>query len=263
MGECIHAFTVRVPRFVTPDVTDRTCPLPLAYVYATRDSLDPRLCGMPVPAAVKWISDALDGIEPVSATALTGCPLKANAEVIEPTIITAMRATDGHAASDSVNWATCSFSHHNESRNEVHRLNADLWGTNEVDALKHVLHSLTSLGLAYNLAFESAVLHGAVQNDEGVVQVVAIRGDTHQDCRLHYDKHIPHHGTDPVLVIAHDHDNLVPTPEEYSRIYETQTDSGLVFLDYQTLIDKCRNAADSNMLKGYLDGILPRQRRII
>lgn len=263
MGECIHAFTVRVPRFVTPDTTDRTCPLPLAHVYATGESTDPRLSGAPVPAAVKWVSDALDGIEPMSATTLSGCPLKVKAEVIEPTIITAMRTIDGHAASDSVNWAACSFSHGNESRNEGRRLNADLWGTNEVDALKHVLHSLTSLGLAYNLEFESSVLHGAVQDDEGVVQVVAIRGDTHQDCRLHYDKHIPHHGTDPVLVIAHDHDNLIPTREEYSKFYETTGDSGLVFLDYQTLINKCRSAADSNMLKGQLDGILPRQRRII
>jgi len=263
MGECIHAFTVRVPRFVTPDVTDRTCPLPLAYVYATCSSSDPRLSGRPVPATVKWVSDALDSTERVSVTALEGCSLKVKAEEIEPIIITAMRMTDGRAAADFVNWATCAFTHRNESRNESHRLNADLWGREEIDAIRHVLHSLTSLGLAYNLEFGSAILHGAVQDDEGIVQVVAIRGDTHEDCRLHYDKHIPHHGTDPVLVIAHDHDNLVPTREEYSKFYETTGNSGLVFLDYQTLIDKCRNAADRNMLKGQLDGILPRQSRII
>jgi len=146
MGECIHAFTLRVPRFVTPTVTDRTIPLPLAYVYATCDSADPRLSGSQVPAAVKWVCDSLDGVERLSASSLAGCPLKVKAEVIEPTIITAMRAIDGHAASDSVNWATCAFSNRNESRNERHRLNADRWGREETDAIKHVLHSLTSLG---------------------------------------------------------------------------------------------------------------------
>jgi len=263
MGECIHAFTVRVPRFVTSDTTDRSYPLPLAHVYATCNSNDPRLSGGQVPAAVKWVCDSLDSVEPLSANSLAGCRLKVKAEAIEPDIIDAMRSSNGHAASDSVNWAACSFSGGNESRNESRRLNADLWGADEADALKHVLHSLTSLGLAYSLEFESAVLHGAVQDDEGFVQVVAIRGDTHQDCRLHYDKHIPNQGTDPVLVIANDHYNLIPTPEEYLRFYETAGEGGLAFLDYQTLITNCRNAADSSTLKGYLDGILPRLRRII
>lgn len=97
MGECIHAFTIRVPRFVTPGVTDRTCPLPLAYVYATCDSIDPRLSGRPVPAAVKWVCDSLDGVERLSASSLEGCPLKVKAAAIEPAIINAMRSANGHA----------------------------------------------------------------------------------------------------------------------------------------------------------------------
>jgi len=263
MGECIHAFIVRVPRFVTPDATGRTYPLPLAHVHATCETNDPRLCGGSVPAAVKWVNDSLDDIERLSTTALAGCPLKVKAEAIEPAIINAMRPSNGHAASDSVNWAACSISRGNESRNKSRRLNADLWGADEANALKHVLHSLTSLGLAYSLEFENAFLHCAVQDDEGIVQVVAIRGDTHQNCRLHYDKFVPKHGADPVLVIARDRDNLIPTPEEYLRLDETAGERGLTFLDYHTLINNCRNAADSNTLKEHLDGILPRHSRII
>lgn len=263
MGECIHAFTVRVPRFVTPDATDRTFPLPLAHVHAVGYSNDPRLPGGPVPAAVKWVSDSLDGVNRVSATALADCPLKVQAEAIEPAIINAMRISDGHIASDYVNWAACSFSHRNESRDKSRRLNADLWGAPETEALEHVLHSLTSLGLAYGLAAGNAVLHGAMQNDEGFIQVVAIRGDTHQDCRLHYDEHIPHQGTDPVVVIARDRDNLRPTREEYLRIYETAGESGLAFLDYQTLASRCRNSPDNDTLKRHLDDFLPKRRRII
>jgi hypothetical protein len=263
MGECIHAFTVRVPRFVTPDATDRTYPLPLAHVHATCDSSDSRLPGGSVPAAVKWVNDSLDGVERMSATALAECPLKVNAEAIERAIIDAMRPSDGHAASDSVNWAACSFSYGNVSRDESLRLNSDLWGAVEAEALKHVLHSLTSLELAYNLEFEGALLHGAIQGDGGFVQVVAIRGDTHQDCRLHYDKLVPKLGADPVLVIARDRDNLSPTAEEYAKIYETVGEGGLAFLDYQTLVTNCREAADKNTLKEHLDVFLPGHRRII
>lgn len=263
MGECIHTFTVRVPRFVTPDPTDRTYPISSAHVYATCETTDPRLCGSSVPAAVKWVNDSLDNIERLSENALAGCHLKVEAEANEPAIINAIRPFDGHAASNFVNGSACSFSHGKKSREEDRRLNADRWGADEADALKHVLHSLTSLGLAYTLDFESVLLHGAVNDDEGFVQIIAIRGDTHQDCRLHYDKHIRHQGTDPVVVITCDHYNLKPTKEEYSKIYETDDKSGLAFLDYNTLVTNCRNAADSNSLRRQLDDFLPRHRRII
>jgi len=263
MGECIHAFTIRVPRFVTPDATDKTYPLPLALVHSVDDRHDPRLTGVAIPAAVKWICDLLDSIEPVSAIALVGCSLKVKAETIEPIIIDAMRISEGHAASDFVNWASCSFSYGTESRNDGRRSNSDIWGEEEAFAIEHILHSLTSLGLAYSLKFECTSLHGAVQDDKGIVQVVAIRGDTHEDCRLHYDNHIPHLGTDPVLVIARDRDNLIPTSEEYLRIDETYGKSGLTFLDYQTLITNCRNAVTSNILKKQIDDILKRSSQII
>jgi hypothetical protein len=263
MGECIHAFTVRVPRFVTPDPRDRALPLPLAHVYATYASTDPRLPGGPVPAAVKWINDSLDGVERLSADGLAGCPLEVSAEAIEPDIVAGMRESDGHAASDSVNWAACSFSHGSESRGESRRLNADLWGPHEASALEHVLHALTSLGLAYRLEFQDAVRHGAIQSDEGFVQVVAIRGDTYQDCREHFDKLVGKQGPDPVLVVVRDRSNLIPTPEEFSRLDGPTGERGVAFLDYQTLISRCRNAADGSTLKGHLNGFLPRSRRII
>lgn len=263
MGECIHSFTVRVPRFVTPDATDRTYPLPMAHVHATCDTADPRLCGDSVPAAVKWVNDSLDKVTPLSAIALVGRPLNANAEAIEPSIVDDMRALNGHKATVFVNWAACSFSHGSESRDMARCHTSDLWGKPETDAMEHLMHSLTSIGLAYSLCVAGASLHGLIQTDEGFVQVVAIRGDTHQDCRLHYDSFVPKLGSDPVLVIARDRDNLIPAPEEFLKLDETVSESGLAFLDYQTLVTNCRNAADSNALKEQLDDILPGHLRII
>jgi hypothetical protein len=263
MGECIHTFTVRVPRFVTPDATDRTYPLSSAHVYATCETTDPRLCGGSVPAAVKWVNDSLDVIKRLSATELADCSLNVNAKAIEPDIIAGMRKSDGHTASDCVNWALCSFSHKKESRDEIHRQNADLWEADEANAIEHVFHSLTCIGLSYNLTFESALLHGTIQVDEDIVQVIAIFGDTPEDCRIHYDQRIPLQGTDPVLVIVNGHYSYIPKPEEFLRSDETADEKGVAFLDYKTLVTNCRNAADSNSLRRRLDDFLPRHRRII
>lgn len=263
MGECIHMFRVRVPRFVTPDATDRTYPLGDAQVYSTSDMADPRLCGGPVPAAVKWINDYLDCVGKLSATTLAGCSLQATAEAIESTVVADMRVHDGHNSADRVNWATCSASHGMESRNANRQQNADLWDQLEIDALEHIVHSLTSLGLTYDLDVRETSLHGALNSESGYIQVVAIRGETHEDCRQHYDNTVPKVLTDPVLVIARDRDNLTPTSKEYSKFYEVGSSDGLKFLDYQRLVTCCRNAADKAALKRCLDDFLPRSPAII
>jgi hypothetical protein len=263
MGECIHVFKVRIPRFVNPDATDRTCPLPTADVYDTRDSGDPRLCGGPIPAAVKWINDSLDTIRPMSATVLSSRPLKATAQAVEPSIVTGIRAINGHTAVDRVNWAACSYSNGAESRDMNRRSNADLWSQPETDAMEHLLHSLTAIGMAYSLDVTGAVLHGSIQIDEGFVQIVAIRGYTYQDCRCHYDSLVRQQGPDPVLVIARDRDNFPAAREEFLRLDEIDGERGLAFVDYQTLVNACRTEADTNTLKEMLNAFLPGPRRII
>ncbi|MFO8088569.1 MAG: hypothetical protein R6U13_01920, partial [Desulfatiglandaceae bacterium] len=263
MGECIHIFTIRIPRFAGPDATDKALPLPTAGVYATRDTPDPRLCNGPVPAAVKWINDHLDSIRHLSANILSGCPLKAAAEKIEPIIIAEIRAINGPMAFDQVNWAACSYSYGMEARDMVRRDNADLWSEPEADALEHLLHSLTAVGLAYSLEISGAMLHCSIQTDNGFVQVVAIRGDTYGDCRHHYDSLVRQQGPDPVLVIARDRDNLTPAPEEFLRIDEVDGESGLAFLDFQTLVTNCRTLSDKHILKEKLDAVLPGHRQIV
>ena len=263
MGECIHVFSVRVPRFVGYDATDRTYPLPTAGVYAIRDTNDPRLCNGPVPAAVKWINDSIDIMHHLSATMLSGRPLKIAAEEIEPFIIARIRAIDGPMSMNKVNWATCSYSNGMVSRDMNRRSNADLWSEPETEALEHLLHSLTAIGLAYSLEISGKMLHCSIQTDNGYVEVVAIRGDTYEDCRLHFDNLVPQQGPDPVLIIARDRHNLTPAPEEFLRIDEIDGESGLAFLDFQTLINSCRTLSNAHNLKEKLDAIMPGYHRIV
>jgi hypothetical protein len=259
MGECIHAFTIRIPRFVTPDATDRTPPIKLAYVYPTSDSVDPRLPSGPVPGAVKWLNDYLDTIKKLSVTDLAGCYLNERATEIEPVIISNLRILNETSVVNYVNWAISSFS---SGKIKEQNINADTWDQSQIAAIEHMFHSLISIGLAFALKFDHAILHCVLDVDGKFVHLVAILGDTHEDCRKHFDKHIPHPKNDSVLVITRDSNNLVPTKDEYSKCDEP-FENGLAFIDYQTIINKCREATNIDVLEGYFNGILPKDRRIV
>lgn len=263
MGECIHVFTIRVPKFISPDVTDRTYPLPKAYVFPVSPSADARLPGGPVPASVKWVNDSLDKMPLPSKVALDGCPLKAQSKMAEESVSTSLRKRDGQAARETVQWATCAYSGGRKSRDGERMLNTDMWDATEADALKHVFFTLTALGLAYTLHCDRTVQHACIETSVGFIQVVAIRGNTHQDCRKHLDDIMSEAPGDPVLLISRDDEYLVPTPEEYLRIDEVWGEGGKAFKDYSTLINVCRNAPSVDKLRSILDDILPEYRRII
>ena len=127
MGECIHSFQIRVPRFVIPDATDRSFPLVNASVHGAYDLNDPRLSGNAIPASVKWINDLLDIIDRVSGTDLNGCPLQAQAEKVEPDIITALRYTEPNIIEGKMKLAVTDFSKGDKTRAENILKNPDVW----------------------------------------------------------------------------------------------------------------------------------------
>lgn len=262
MGECIHTISVRVPRFITPDATDRTHPLTAAEVHPTGNDVDPRRSRAPVPASVKWMNDFLDVVVPFASSFQAGTLMEAQAATAQQGVVFGMRALDGSTAAIRIEWAACSFSSGKECRGKERQQNVDLWEQLEVDALAHVVYSLSSLALAYQTDSADSSLHGTLRSEERIVEVVAIRGQTHQDCRTHYDKKVHKIATDPVLVVARDRENLVPTAEEFSKCYETAKD-GLRFVDYQTLIGLCRGVATVAELRMRLDDLLPGERKII
>ncbi|MHB1167304.1 MAG: hypothetical protein ACYC0N_02050, partial [Carboxydocellales bacterium] len=232
-------------------------------VYPTTDVNDQRLCGSAVPAFLKWINDSLDCVNSMATNDLAGCSLNAEAVSIQPTVISEIRVLDGQTAAGRINWATCSFTRDKESRTAERQQNADLWDQLEMEALEHLVYSLTSLGLTFNIDIINSSLHGILNSGTACVQIVAIRGETYTDCRRHYDSAIPKSGTDPVLVIARDRTNLKPTSKEYSKYYEADSEHGLRFLDYQNLVTFCREAEDKETLRRCLDEFIPRDRRII
>jgi hypothetical protein len=110
--------------------------------------------------------------------------------------------------------------------------------------------------------------HGRLARDGGAKSTGCPHGVQPQIYRflptdITEDPNIPKISTDSVLVIARDHDNFTPTPEEYSKFYEVGGEDGLRFIDYQSLLTYCRTAVDSSELRNNLDGLLPSTPTII
>lgn len=265
MGECIHAFTVRVPRSLDGVADDKSYAVTEAHVHATRDTTDPRLCGGPVAASVKWANDVLDELPTLADTQLlAGRPLEHRGRRVGDMVTEGLRSSDGQRAIDCADWATCAFSEGTEWRGESRRRHADLWKEPEKAALEHTLHSLTCIGMAYSLDVADASWHGAIETDDGYVQIVAIRGDTHADCARHYrDVVATRSMIDPVIVVVHDPHGLPILEEEISAFTGADEGRGITFLDYHTLAMSCRNASSKEALRGDLGDCLPETRRIM
>lgn len=263
MGECIHSFQIRISHFVIPDATDRSFPLVKASVYGTRSLNDPRLSGNAIPASVKWMNDLLDIIDKVSGTDLNGCPLQTQAERIEPDIINAMRYAEPNIIENKIKLALTNFSLGNKIQTKNILKNPDVWGKNEAECLLHIIHSLTALGVSYIIDAKNSVFHASLDTNNSFIQIVAIKGKTHQDCRQHFDSTINVSSPDPIIIITRDHSNLRPTQLELSKIFDTGLETGLKILDYNSLISMCRESNDKQEFRRKLDGHLPEDRKII
>lgn len=261
IGECVHRFDVRVPQWVTPDASDRSTPLVLAEVHPLSDVSDPRLPGGQVPASVKWVNDELDVIERLSDPTLRDSPLQTPASAVEEALIRGLRSGDGALTLTRMRWANCDRSSGGEA--EKRRENPDVWDRIEAEALQHLLHSLTSLGIAFPMELGEAASHGVIEASRRHVHVFAIRGDTHENCRAHYEDVHPARRADPTLVVLRDHHNLRFTEREVSKIYEVREDHGLRFIAYQDLATASREATDPEDLREAIDAFIPGDRRIV
>jgi hypothetical protein len=174
-----------------------------------------------------------------------------------------MRTSIPELAENWINWAVSDFTSGNKTRDKLASQNPDNWRLLETISLEHMVHSLTALGLPYNLKIAHSNFHGILDTDNGFIQVIAIRGETHEDCQLHFDEMFCITSPDPIVLVTRDRSNLKPTELELSKFIDAGRDTGISFIDYDTLITFCRDADDENSLKEKIDEYLPGARRII
>jgi hypothetical protein len=255
MGACIHSCRVRVPKFVTSDPTDRTYPIE-AEVYGLVTKDDPRLPGGPVPASVKWINDDIDVIHNIASADMSGAPLQEDAGRAHSFVATNLRYVEAQGLTDRIRKATATKNPHFD--------NVDSWENAEHEALEHMLYTLSALGICHDLNIADSTLHGTLQLPHGICQVVAVRGQSHDQCRRHFDETVGGMIHDPIILITRDPSNLQPTLAELSTIFDPFLATGLRFKDYQSLVTACRRAGSKEQLREALNDLFkPFEKKII
>src|SRR5690606_1381414 len=176
MGQCAHRFKIKVPRFIEPTADERTYPILDAEVHPIVDTSDPRISGGAIPGPLKWYNDSLDSVSSLAQTFLTTSPLFNEAITVHDQVLSEMRlVTDGTRILKRINWARCHSGDDELEGFPERYTNSDLWDWNagaESKALELIVHTITNLGLVFNLNVSKSTFHGALVLDDKFVEIL-------------------------------------------------------------------------------------------
>jgi hypothetical protein len=266
MGPCIHVCNVRVPKFVTGTVADRVYPVTSAQVHALHEGAptDPRLPGGSVPASVKWVNDQIDLTVCVAEADLDGAPLREPMQESHKMVSSAVRGLSAAEIERRIGLAMAVSEEDWAAYMTSPFCDVDQWDSAEGDALEHVLASLAILATCHTADAAASSLHARLTAPGVILQVAAVIGTTHENCRQHYDRAARVSGIDPVILITRDSGNNRPAERERVKIFDSTRDPGLRMIDYRTMIQACIDANSVEELRGKLHDIFrPDEKRII
>ena len=251
-GECIHSFTLVNPAFVVGGAADKTVAVEAAAVFPIAQRSDPRAPGAPVPAAVKWLNDTLDDVSRLPHT--YNRPLAGAIDASHNRTIEALRSLSSKDAAHTVTLSA------QKSTTD----NPDAWASDEIEAIHHLLHTLAIVGVDRTLqTIGVAPIHASTVLDGRQVDVVAIRGSSHEECLEHLRPFLLRNLRCPVLLVSRDPDNI-PWHSRFSSILEpmparpsddrkfTDPTGHPLQLGYQNLLTIVRHATGAN---GIVEGI--------
>jgi hypothetical protein len=236
-GACIHSFLQVNPSSLNAGAAGKAIALENAFVFPLAGPVDPRTPSAPVPACVKWLNDELDDLPALSA-GYPGAPLAAAADANHGQTIAALRAIPPDCAANTVKLAT-------QGSKAKH---ADEWDHTESEALQHLVHTLDIMGLAFVPSVLAAhPAHATVEINNQTVDLLAIRGASHEGCVEHSKAFLPLPRRQ-VLLVSRDPDNN-PWKKKFGSFLEPQstppggernfTDpaGGSLHLGYRQLLD--------------------------
>lgn len=236
-GACIHSFTQVNPGSLTAGPAGRRIAVENAFVFPLAGATDPRAPSDVVPACIKWLNDELDDVPSLSAD----YPAKPLAIVVDTThrkIIADLRLISPQSAENTVKLAA----------QESKSIHPDEWTDTEADALKHLVHTLDIIGLGFSQVTVGAdPAHAAVVMNNQTVDLLAIRGVSHEECIKHSRDFLPLPRR-KVLLISRDPDNnpcrrrlgsfLKPESTRLGQeLNITDPASGSLHLGYRKLLD--------------------------
>jgi hypothetical protein len=225
-GACIHSFSQYVPGTVNLGAGGRSLPLQRAHVHPVRAELnDPRTPGAPVPACVKWVNDSLDEV-PCLSQQIPGVPLAGSISLPHAANVTALGTVESRHLEKDIDWATWRPPKRDRS-DEDKPPTADEWSDDQTAALEHVVHTLDILRMgSSHLDLARASGHAMANLRGQSVEVLAVRGPSHEECEGHARLRFIPPPRRQVLLVTRDPHNA-PRLKRDRRIVETNSEPRL------------------------------------
>lgn len=249
-GACIHSFAQINPGSLIAGAAGRSLAVENAHVCPISGPPEPRAPAADVPASVKWLNDELDQVQSLSLRYPTA-PLSAQVDIAHQQNNAALRGIASQSATHAVRLAA------QESKTE----NADYWDSTESEALEHIVHTLDIMGVGFSPpAVGVDPAHATVLIGNKTVDILAIRGSSHEHCIAHSRTFV----TNPqrqVILVSRDPDNTAWNRRfgsflrpETSHLGDerkiTDPASGSLHLGYQNLLGIYRQSATPAALGG-------------
>jgi len=256
-GACIHSFLVTHPLTLPTGSAGRRLALRETSVHPFSGVDDPRAPDGAVPAVIKWVNDELDEPSWSLAEKYTHVPLAAAASAAHQRTVGELRRLKADALGNTVNFASLT----------AHKGTPDEWTAVESDAVMHLLHTFSIFDVAqYPATFHGTGAQATVMKGETSLEVIAIRGGSHEDCDKHVLDCLPEH-KGQLLIVSRDEDNNRWDPR-FKSIFDqvpvessteakiTQPTSAIIRIGYRNVLDAYQNATNENELKDALDAEL-------
>jgi hypothetical protein len=236
-GACIHSFIQVNPSSLNAGAAGKAIAVENAFVFSLGGPADPRTPSAPVPASVKWLNDELDELGSLSAD-YPAVPLAVLAGGTHTHTVAALRVISPESATHAVKLAAQGSTADD----------ADEWDRGEAEALQHLVDTLDIIGLAFGPAVVGAdPAHATVEINNQTVDLLAIRGASHEDCVEHSKMFLPLPRRQ-VLLVSRDRDNnqwkdrfgsfLQPERARPGQERDfTDPVGGLLHLGYRQLLD--------------------------
>ena len=236
-GACIHSFQQVNPGSLTAGAPGKTIALSNPGVHSFGGPADPRTPATPVPASVKWLNDELDGV-PSLSNQYPEASLATEVDKVHHRAVDELRAIPGNSINRSVKLAA------QDSKAQ----NADQWDCVEREAVCHLINTLNIVGLSSEqCVVADRSVHATLTIKERSMDLVVIRGRTHDLCLKHYKKMLPM-GRNLVLLVSRDPDNnpwlerfgsflQPPITQQVSERNITDPGSEVRQLGYRELLD--------------------------
>lgn len=256
-GACIHSFLQINPNSLNAGAAGKTIALENAFVFPLGGTIDRRAPSDSVAACVKWLNDELDQI-PSLGVSYSGLPLATEADAMHQQTLAALRQVSAKSAATAVKLAA-------QESNADH---ADDWDDTESRALEHLVHTLDIVGLGSPppAVGVDPAHHATVVMNRKTVDLLAIRGESHERCLKHFRDLLPMPRRQ-LLLVSRDPDNN-PWPQRFGSFLQTGsphlgqerniTDpaSSLLHLGYRNLLEIFQSTAIAAAVPGAIDAEL-------